>query len=194
MHWGCSHRPLRHVLRICIRPGSPLMHPPLALDKARLYGFWGARRSDRIASQCRSHAQRVQPRRNPFHRIDSLRAAELRGDQSRTHAYPMDVVKGWGKEIDIVTWVMVGATKPGEEWPTFYAYPLHIWVDDCMRWINGRELYGYPKFDCLYGMPEPDQPPTTFRSRCERVSALFAGNRIGDASVARSERDGWRDG
>ncbi|MCB1560290.1 MAG: NAD(P)-binding protein, partial [Xanthomonadales bacterium] len=34
---------------------------------------------------------------------------------------------------------------------------------DTMALINGRELYGYPKYDCEYTMPQPgDQPPYSF--------------------------------
>ncbi|WP_233841023.1 acetoacetate decarboxylase family protein [Dyella sp. 2HG41-7] len=144
-------------------PGSPLMHPPLALQKARLYGFW-------VPGDLNALQKSIDRTLNDCSRGDMhfavlthyvlLSFAEIRHAHS---AYPVDVVKGWGKEVDIVTWVMVGATKPGEVLPTFYAYPLHIWVDDAMALINGRELYGYPKYDCLYAMPNPDELPTTFR-------------------------------
>jgi hypothetical protein len=144
-------------------PGSPLMHPPLALDKARLYGFWAAgdlaalqASVDRTLNAC----SRKQMHFTVLTHYVLLSFAEINHAHS---AYPVDIVKGWGKEVDIVTWVMVGCTKPGDVWPTFYAYPLHIWVDDCMALINGRELYGYPKYECLYAMPGHDQPPTTFR-------------------------------
>jgi hypothetical protein len=144
-------------------PGSPLMHPPLALDKARLYGFWVAgdlaalqASVDRTLNAC----SRGQMHFSVLTHYVLLSFAEIRHAHSD---YPADIVKGWGKEVDIVTWVMVGCTKPGDLWPTFYAYPLHIWVDDCMALINGRELYGYPKYECLYAMPGPDEPPATFR-------------------------------
>lgn len=144
-------------------PGSPLMHPSLALDKARLYGFW-------VAGDLETLQASVDRTLNACSRGDIhftvlthyvlLSFAEI----SHAHsAYPVDLVKGWGKEVDIVTWVMVGGTKPGDVFPTFYAYPLHIWVDDCMALINGRELYGYPKYECLYAMPGPGMPPSTFR-------------------------------
>lgn len=162
MHWGCrmtaSSRP-----PFLYPPGSPLMHPPLALDKARLYGFWVPGNLATLQTSV-DHTLNACSRGEMHFTVLTHYVLLSFAEISHAHsAYPMDVVKGWGKEIDIVTWVMVGATKPGDELPTFYAYPLHIWVDDCMALINGRELYGYPKFECLYAMPEPDEPPTTFR-------------------------------
>lgn len=144
-------------------PGSPLMHPPLALDKARLYGFWVP--GDLTALQTSvDHTLNACSRGEMHFTVLTHYVLLSFAEISHAHsAYPVDVVKGWGKEIDIVTWVMVGATKPGDALPTFYAYPLHIWVDDCMALVNGRELYGYPKYECFYAMPEPDEPPTTFR-------------------------------
>jgi hypothetical protein len=139
------------------------MHPPLALDKARLYGFWVPGNLATLQTSV-DHTLNACSRGEMHFTVLTHYVLLSFAEISHAHsAYPMDVVKGWGKEIDIVTWVMVGATKPGDELPTFYAYPLHIWVDDCMALINGRELYGYPKFECLYAMPEPDEPPTTFR-------------------------------
>jgi hypothetical protein len=144
-------------------PGSPVMHPPLALDQARLYGFWVAgdlatlqASIDRTLNAC----SRGELHFTVLTHYVLLSFAEI----SHAHSdYPDDKAKGWGKEVDIVTWVMVGATRSGDIWPSFYAYPLHIWVDDCMALINGRELYGYPKYECLYAMPGADHLPTTFR-------------------------------
>lgn len=139
------------------------MHPPLALDKARLYGFWVA--GDLAKLQASVDRTLNACSRGELHFTVLTHYVLLSFAQiSHAHsAYPEDIVKGWGVEVDIVTWVMVGATRPGDIWPSFYAYPLHIWVDDCMALINGRELYGYPKYECLYAMPGPDQLPTTFR-------------------------------
>ena len=143
--------------------GSPLMHPPLALDQACLYGFWVA--GDLAALQASVDRTLNACSRGQMH-FTVLTHYVLLSFARISHAhsaYPVDVVKGWGKEVDIVTWVMIGCSKPGDAWPSFYAYPLHIWVDDCMALINGRELYGYPKYECLYAMPAPQEPPTTFR-------------------------------
>ena len=68
-----------------------------------------------------------------------------------------------GEETDIVTWVMVGQVKNGSSGiDDVFFYPCHIWVDDGMALINGRELYGYPKYPCDYTMPQDGQPATRF--------------------------------
>ncbi|GLQ50602.1 acetoacetate decarboxylase family protein [Dyella flava] len=144
-------------------PASPLMHPPLALDQARLYGFWVA--GDLAALQASVDRTLNTCNRGLMH-FTVLTHYVLLSFAEISHAHSAnqdDIGKGWGKEIDIVTWVMVGCIRQDNPWPTFYAYPLHIWVDDCMALINGRELYGYPKYECLYAMPGRGEPPTTFR-------------------------------
>ena len=68
-------------------------------------------------------------------------------------ANPIDRAKGWGQETDIVTWVMVGHMVQHNGQPMLkeiFTYPCHIWVADCMALINGRELYGYPKYEGQY--------------------------------------------
>ncbi|WP_189070053.1 NAD(P)-binding protein [Deinococcus radiotolerans] len=67
---------------------------------------------------------------------------------------PKDAARGWITETDIITWVMLGQQDERGHWSGLYFYPAHIWVDDTMALINGRELYGYPKYDGRYHMPE----------------------------------------
>src|SRR5207237_10502569 len=77
--------------------------------------------------------------------------------------WPADAAKGWGEETDIVTWVMVGQVKHGSSGvDAVFFYPCNIWVDDCMALINGRELYGYPKYACDCTMPADGEPATRF--------------------------------
>jgi uncharacterized protein with NAD-binding domain and iron-sulfur cluster len=74
-----------------------------------------------------------------------------------------DQARGWGVETDIVTWVLVGEVLPGQrKVHRIFSYPVHIWVDDCMALINGRELYGYPKYACEHTMPAPGEAPQRF--------------------------------
>lgn len=77
-------------------------------------------------------------------------------------AYPEDRAKGWLQETDIITWVMVGRQDSSDSTQISQVYfqPLHIWVNDAMALINGRELFGYPKYLCEYTMPAVGEPLT----------------------------------
>lgn len=144
-------------------PGSPLMHPPLALSAARMYGFWVEGGRSRLQASVNATLNAASGGRMHFEVVSPyvlLTFTEI-GHANSTN--PVDQAKGWGKETDIVTWVFVACTETGKSLPSaFYAYPLHIWVDDCMALINGRELFGYPKYECSYTMPAADADVTGF--------------------------------
>lgn len=77
--------------------------------------------------------------------------------------FPADAAKGWGQETDVVTWVIVGEVATGtSQINRVYFYPMHIWVNDAMALINGRELFGYPKYECTYTMPSSVDEPLAF--------------------------------
>jgi uncharacterized protein with NAD-binding domain and iron-sulfur cluster len=80
-------------------------------------------------------------------------------------AVEVDRNKGFISEIDIITWIMVGSMKEvgGKlKLDHVYWFPHHVFVDSAMALINGRELFGYPKFLCQYDIPTPDQAPDYF--------------------------------
>jgi uncharacterized protein with NAD-binding domain and iron-sulfur cluster len=54
---------------------------------------------------------------------------------------------------------MVGAMDGEGELAHIYYYPAHIFVDDAMALINGRELFGYPKYLCEYEIPAAGADP-----------------------------------
>ncbi|WP_222615665.1 acetoacetate decarboxylase family protein [Dyella telluris] len=143
-------------------PGSPLMHPPLALTQARMYGFWVP--GDAKALQASVDATlNAGAGGNMAFTVVSPYVLMTFTDIARAYSqWPDDRAKGWGREVDIVAWVLVAGLAKGEWLPSFYAYPLHIWVDDCMALIVGREVFGYPKYLCSHFMPGPDEPPVAF--------------------------------
>jgi uncharacterized protein with NAD-binding domain and iron-sulfur cluster len=143
--------------------GNVLMHSPLSLGQSEMYGFFV--RGDRMklqrsvdetlntAAAGRMHFKVL----SPFVLLTFTKV----GHAQSTH--PGDAAKGWGIETDIVTWVMVGQVLPGQAKVNHvYVWPCHIFVDDTMALINGRELYGYPKYGCEYTMPAPGEAPRSF--------------------------------
>ena len=143
--------------------GSPLMHPTLKLGQSEMYGFFIRGDMARLQATVDGTLTAVAGAKmsfkvlSPFVLLTFTRVRHAHSD------WPADRAKGWGEEIDIVTWVMVGQVNRGESRVSdVFFYPCHIWVDDCMALINGRELYGYPKYQCEYTMPAGDEPPTRF--------------------------------
>jgi hypothetical protein len=138
------------------------MHPPLALTKARMYGFW-------VPGNCKALQASIDATLNagsggkmPCYVVSPYVLMTFTDIARAYSLWPDDRAKGWGREVDIVAWVLVAGFPPGQTLPEFYAYPLHIWVDDCMALIVGREVFGYPKYLCDYTMPGPDDLPSVF--------------------------------
>jgi uncharacterized protein with NAD-binding domain and iron-sulfur cluster len=143
--------------------GSPLMHPTLVLGQSEMYGFFVRGDAARLQASVDATLGAVALGRmcfkvlSPFVMLTFTRVRQAFSD------WPSDRAKGWGEEIDIVTWVMVGqAAEEGGGIDAVFFYPCHIWVDDCMALINGRELYGYPKYQCEYTMPAAGEPAQRF--------------------------------
>lgn len=141
--------------------GSVLMHPTLKLERSRMYGFFVAGTLERLQASVDATLTAVAGAKMRFKVLSPY--VMLTFTQVR-HAYsdwPSDEAKGWGEETDIVTWVLVGQSNHGSTGiDAVYLYPCHIWVDDCMALINGRELYGYPKYECQCTLPQDGEPAT----------------------------------
>ncbi|MET3651936.1 acetoacetate decarboxylase family protein [Dyella japonica] len=143
-------------------PGSPLMHPALALTKARMYGFWVPGEIQALQASIDATLNQGSGGGMTFVVVSPFVLMTFTDIARAYSLWPDDRAKGWGREVDIVAWVMVAGFVKGQLRPSFYAYPLHIWVDDCMALIVGREVFGYPKYLCNYTMPKPSEPPLAF--------------------------------
>lgn len=189
-------------------PGSPLMHPPLALRHSRMYGFWVAGQVENLQAGMDATLNAAAGAAMRFVVVTGYVLLTFTAVEQAFSTDPDDRAKGWGRETDIVTWVLVARIDAGQSMPSgFYACPLYIWVDDCMALINGRELFGYPKYECRYTMPAAGAPATRFSLAAKgfepfapttqlAVHPLLDVTAQGPAPVAAtpfSEIDAWRE-
>jgi uncharacterized protein with NAD-binding domain and iron-sulfur cluster len=145
--------------------GSVLMHTPLQLQQADMYGFFVKGDIQKLQRSVDATLNAVAGTRMQFKVLSPYVMLTFTQIYHAHSDYPADQAKGWGKETDIVTWIMVGQmeTKNGKSTLSrIYSYPFHIWVDDVMALINGRELLGYPKYACDYTMPAIGADPDRF--------------------------------
>ncbi|HET8899368.1 MAG TPA: hypothetical protein VFN09_11415 [Rhodanobacteraceae bacterium] len=139
------------------------MHPPLALDASRMYGFWVGGDIDAMQASIDATVNVAAAGRMRFAVVTRHVLLTFTAVGKAYSTDPVDRAKGWGRETDIVTWALVARFDQGKRVPSgFYACPLHIFVDDCMALINGRELFGYPKYECQYQMPDAGAPASRF--------------------------------
>ena len=145
--------------------GSVLMHSPLQLKNSEMFGFFVKGDLGKLQHSVDTILNQVAAVRMQFKVLSPYVMLTFTCVNHASSTIPVDRTRGWGKETDIVTWIMVGAMEQQNGVPVLkaiYSYPFHIWVDDCMALINGRELYGYPKYECLYTMPATGADPDKF--------------------------------
>ena len=145
--------------------GNVMMHSPLNLTNSEMYGFFVKGDLKKLQASVDMTLNQVAAGRMNFKVLSPFVMLTFTRVNHASSANPVDHAKGWGEETDIVTWVMVGQMEEqnGKTVLTeIFSYPFHIWVNDCMAMINGRELYGYPKYECEYSMPATGGDPDTF--------------------------------
>ncbi|MET0334087.1 MAG: hypothetical protein ABW190_07425, partial [Rhizobacter sp.] len=147
--------------------GSPLMHPPLQLQDSEMYGFFVKGEMEKLQATVDSTLTACAGGEMRFQVFSPFVMLTFTKVNKAYSTWPSDEAKGWGEEIDIITWVMVGqvdskAPNPpqgdagtsgrpsgpqgSDKISRIFFYPCHIFVDSCMALINGRELFGYPKY------------------------------------------------
>ncbi|TFW22902.1 NAD(P)-binding protein [Duganella callida] len=134
--------------------GSVLMHSPLQLKNAEMRGFFVKGGLAQLQATLDGTLNTVAGTRMRFKALSPYVLITFTQVAHADSAAPVDHAKGWISEIDIVTWIMVGAMDENGELAHIYYYPAHIFVDDAMALINGRELFGYPKYLCEYEIGE----------------------------------------
>ena len=130
--------------------GSVMMHSPLQLKNSEMYGFFVKGDLAKLQATLDDTLNAVAGQRMTFKALSPYVLITFTRVNHADSAAPVDHAKGWITEIDIVTWIMVGAMDEEGELAHIYYYPAHIFVDDAMALINGRELFGYPKYLCEY--------------------------------------------
>ena len=139
--------------------GSVMMHSPLQLKNAEMYGYFVRGDLAKLQATLDGTLNQVAGRRMRFKAISPYVLLTFTRVNHADSAVAVDQNKGWITEIDIVTWIMVGAMDEEGELAHIYYYPAHIFVDDAMALINGRELFGYPKYLCEYEIPAAGAEP-----------------------------------
>ena len=139
--------------------GSVLMHAPLQLKNAEMYGYFVRGDVAKLQATLDSTLNQVAGGRMRFKALSPYVLLTFTRVNHADSAVAVDHAKGWITEIDIVTWIMVGAMDAEGKLAHIYYYPAHIFVDDAMALINGRELFGYPKYLCEYEIPAAGSEP-----------------------------------
>ncbi len=147
-------------------PGNPVMHPPMLLNDANMYGFFVKGTLDALQKTVDTCLNGPAQGKAKFKALSPYVMLTFTHVGNAYDLNPEERRKGWISEIDIITWIMVGEMVEcdGEEKLNhIYWFPHYIFVDSSFALITGREVYGYPKYLCKYQMPlEPGDPTNYF--------------------------------
>lgn len=142
--------------------GNVVMHAPLQLRNANMYGFFVKGALERLQATVDANLNAVAAGRRHFKVLSPYVMLTFTRVGHAASTFPEDREKGWITEVDIITWVMVGQMQEQggrQRLSRVHWYPCHVWVDDSMALINGRELFGYPKYRCDYEIPDLGADP-----------------------------------
>jgi uncharacterized protein with NAD-binding domain and iron-sulfur cluster len=144
--------------------GSPLQHTPMHLNQSDMYGFFVKGDLAKLQRSIDQSLNTVAAGRMNFKVLSPFVMLTFTHVYHAQSSFAADYNKGWGKEVDIITWIMVGqmdVVNGKEKLSRIFSYPFHVWVDVPMAISIGREIFGYPKNGCEYTMPalggDPDQ-------------------------------------
>jgi len=139
------------------RGGSMMMHPPFEQQDSLLFGFFVKGDMAKLQALCDQQLNAVAQgkyRFEPLMNYVLLTFTLINKDYS---LYPEDQAKGWGREYDTSFWVPVGqyAWQNGKKvLEKIHWIMPYIWVDQPMTILNGREIFGYPKYLGAFQMPD----------------------------------------
>jgi uncharacterized protein with NAD-binding domain and iron-sulfur cluster len=150
--------------------GSPLQHTPVHLNASDMHGFFIKGDLAKLQATVDETLNRVAANRIEFQVLSPyIMLTFTRVDHAQS-GFPVDRDRGWGKECDIIPWILVGQverTSGGIKLHRIFLYPSYTWVDVPTAISIGREIFGYPKNICKLNMPAPGDDPLTFELASE---------------------------
>lgn len=149
------------------RGGGMMLHSPFRQDDSLMFGFFVRGDREKLQTVCDQYLNSVARGKYIFRPMTDylmLTFTRINRDYS---LYPEDRVKGWGKEIDTSVWMPVGRfirdDNGDEQLDYIHWFTPYIWVDHPMTVLNGREIFGYPKYMAQFQMPDNPDNADYFR-------------------------------
>jgi NAD(P)-binding Rossmann-like domain len=162
--------------------GSPLQHTPMHLDEAEMYGFLIKGDRTKLQATVDATLNKVVAGQITFRVLSPYILLTFTRVNHAQSSFPADHVRGWGKECDIIPWIMVGQMEESggtEKLHRIFLHPSYTWVDVPMAVSIGREVFGYPKNICQVDMPDVGDDPVTFAIICEGWQPFGAQTQLG---------------
>ncbi|WP_158937438.1 NAD(P)-binding protein [Burkholderia sp. S171] len=162
--------------------GSPLQRTPMHLSESEMYGFLIKGDKEKLQATVDKTLNAVAGNKAIFHVLSPYVMLTFTQVNHAQSGYEEDNERGWGKECDIIPWIMVGQMdeRDGEaRLQRIFLHPSYTWVDVTTAVSIGREVFGYPKSICKLEMPGADDDPDTFKIACEGWEPFSPESQLG---------------
>ncbi|MBQ4846989.1 acetoacetate decarboxylase [Pseudoalteromonas sp. MMG005] len=144
-------------------PGNPIAKPPCRMLNAMMYGFFIEGSYGKINEFINTTLNSVPSSEFYFKALSSyclLTFTDIENIASKVAPFSN---YGWMQETDIIVWLPVAqVTKNNQKVTHIYWYPAFIAVNNINALVNGRETWGYNKYQCRYEMPSSHQQANYF--------------------------------
>ncbi|CAM3985245.1 acetoacetate decarboxylase [Pseudoalteromonas byunsanensis] len=135
--------------------GNPIAKPPCRMINAMMYGFFIKGTYVSIQSYVDNTLNSISNSEFHFRALSSyclLTFTDIENIASKVEPFRS---YGWMQETDIIVWLPIAQIDSATNKMThLYWYPAFITVNNINALINGRETWGYNKYQCRYEMPE----------------------------------------
>ncbi|MCF6434098.1 MULTISPECIES: acetoacetate decarboxylase [Pseudoalteromonas] len=135
--------------------GNPIAKPPCRMINAMMYGFFIKGTYVSIQSYIDNTLNSISNSEFHFKALSSyclLTFTDIENIASKVEPFRS---YGWMQETDIIVWLPVAQIDSATNKMThLYWYPAFITVNNINALVNGRETWGYNKYQCRYEMPD----------------------------------------
>ncbi|MFT4435090.1 NAD(P)-binding protein [Caballeronia sp. 15715] len=162
--------------------GSPLQRTPMHLSEAEMYGFLIKGDTEKLQATVDKTLNAVAGNKAIFHVLSPYVLLTFTQVNHAQSGFEEDNERGWGKECDIIPWIMVGQMDEhdgGTRLQRIFLHPSYTWVDVTTAVSIGREVFGYPKSICKLEMPGADDDPDAFTIACEGWETFSPDSELG---------------
>ena len=143
--------------------GNPIAKPPCRMINAMMYGFFIEGTYIAIQSFVDKTLNTVDSSEFHFKALSSyclLTFTDIENIASKVEPFKS---YGWMQETDVIIWLPIAKIDNSNNKMThLYWYPAFITVNNINALVNGRETWGYNKYQCRYEMPQSYKNPEHF--------------------------------
>jgi hypothetical protein len=160
--------------------GNPIAKPPCRMLNAMMYGFFIEGDYQKIHDLVNNTLNTIRCNTFYFQPLSSYCLLTFTDIENIASKVPPFCDYGWMQETDIIVWLPIAkVNKVDQTVNHIYWYPAFIAVNNINALINGRETWGYNKYQCRYEMPNCYKQADYFSLSLDTFHPFSADTKMG---------------